>query len=431
MKKFLYFLFFLSLGVTVLMWYSTSFGLLFGAKDEMFLYLGRIAGLLFQFFLLMQFVLIGRITWIEKLFGHDELNALHRKNGFSLLVVLICHPFFLVLSYAALTERSLTQQILSFLGNDDVFQAILAVFILLGTICLSMPFIRKKLKYEVWYLSHLTLYLAAFFAFEHQFIGGDFAKSWAVYFWYALNYTVFTLVAYYRFVRPIWNSLRQSFVVEKVVQENESTYSVYITGRNMKEFHFLPGQFAHFFFFGKGFWFAHPFSFSSTENGKNLRITVKNLGDYTSRISSLKAGTRVVIDGPLGRFVEVNPEQKKYLLIAGGIGITPIFALFQDFEAKQKDIAFLYSNKTKDELIFEKEIENLKGKKILFLSNVENTQGFEEGRITKEKIQALVPDFQEREVYICGPTSMMKAIAAGLQELGLSKSQIHYEKFSY
>lgn len=433
MKKFLlYFLFASTFGIVFYLWWTTSFPLLSGTQADIYLSLGRLAGLFFQYFILIQIVLIGRITFIEKQFGHDELNKLHRWIGTGTLAFLVFHPVFLILAYSRMLEITFLQQIISFLGGDDIFGAMVAVLIILCAVLLSLPFIRHKIRYEVWYISHLFIYGAVFLAFEHQFSGGDLRTVGATLYWYAFNYLVFGLIAYFRFLRPIYNSLSHNFVVEKVVQESRDVYSVYITGKNMERFHFLPGQFAHFFFLGKGFWFAHPFSFSAVSNGKSIRITVKSLGDFTGRVKDMKPGTRVLIDGPLGRFVEVHPEQKKYLLIAGGIGITPIFSLFQSFDTKQKDVAFLYSNRSKDDVIFEKEIASLNGKKFLFLSDAtEKISGYEQGKIDKEKIANLISDVKEREVYICGPAPMMKAIAAALQDLGLPKSMIHYEKFSY
>lgn len=431
-KNIFYVLFFLTFGIVFYLWWATSSALLTGTSTDVYLSLGRLAGLFFQYFILLQLILIGRITWIEKQFGHDELNKLHRWVGTGTLTFLVFHPVFLILAYSRMLEITFLQQLVAFLGGDDIFGAFLAVLILLLAIALSMPFIRRKVRYEIWYISHLFIYLAIFLAFEHQFSGGDLRTVGATLYWYAYNYLVFGLLAYYRFIRPIYNSFVHQFVVEKVVQESKDVYSVYITGKNMERFRFLPGQFAHFFFLGKGFWFAHPFSFSALPNGETIRITVKSLGDFTGRVKDMKPGTRVLIDGPLGRFVEVHPEQKKYLLIAGGIGITPIFSLFQSFDTKQKDVAFLYSNRTKDDIIFEKQISSLNGKKFLFLSDCpEKISGYEQGKIDKEKIANLISDVKEREVYICGPAPMMKAIAQALHELGLPKSRIHYEKFAY
>jgi hypothetical protein len=97
-------------------------------------------------------------------------------------------------------------------------------------------------------------------------------------------------------------------------------YSVYITGKNLEKFKFNPGQYLHVSFLTKGLWAPHPFSISQAHNGRTIRISVKNSGDHTSRINTLKAGTKVFLEGPFGRFTPAVAKTNKYLFIAGGIG---------------------------------------------------------------------------------------------------------------
>jgi ferredoxin-NADP reductase len=59
------------------------------------------------------------------------------------------------------------------------------------------------------------------------------------------------------------------------------------------------------------------------------------------------------------------------------------------------------------------------------------TPGFESGYVDKEKIVRLVPDFFDRDVYLCGPPPMMAACVTTLTELGIPKKDIHFEKFSF
>jgi len=72
---------------------------------------------------------------------------------------------------------------------------------------------------------------------------------------------------------------------------------------------------------------AHPFSMSRRPDGTRLRLTIKAVGDFTRRIPGLKPGVRVLIDGPHGIFTARRSSSQKILMIAGGIGITPIRSL--------------------------------------------------------------------------------------------------------
>lgn len=56
--------------------------------------------------------------------------------------------------------------------------------------------------------------------------------------------------------------------------------------------------------------------------------------------------------------------------------------------------------------------------------------GWGKGYIDEEKINRLVPDFLERDVYVCGPPVMMKKVISDLVRLGIKKNKIYFEKFS-
>jgi len=165
-----------------------------------------------------------------------------------------------------------------------------------------------------------------------------------------------------------------------------------------------------------------------------LRISVKELGDFTKEIPNLKPGTPVLIDGPYGIFTERASTNDKVLFIAGGIGITPIRSLMEQLAIKGKNIIFLNSVKTEADLTFKKEMDELLVKypnlKITHIVAEDPNWKGESGRIDKDKIAKLVPDAATREVFLCGPPPMMTALVIALKELGIKEDDIHFEKFS-
>jgi ferredoxin-NADP reductase len=183
----------------------------------------------------------------------------------------------------------------------------------------------------------------------------------------------------------------------------------------------------------------HPFSFSAAPNGQFLRVSIKAAGDFTDRVRELAPGTVALLEGPLGAFTAAVPRDK-YLMVAGGIGITPIRALIESLAAVGRDIVLLYSVKTADDLLFASELRALTAHCHFILSraseNREGTKpgetkvGLERGRIDLRMLARLVPDVQEREVFICGPRPMIKAVAAALEALQVRGSSIHYEQFA-
>ena len=119
----------------------------------------------------------------------------------------------------------------------------------------------------------------------------------------------------------------------------------------------MPSRFFIWRFLARGFWWtAHPFSLSAVPDGRSLRITVKELGDHTSRIGDIPIGTRVVAEGPFGVFTEAVRKRRKLALVAGGIGITPVRALLEEFRG---DVITVYRALTERDLVLRGEIDDL------------------------------------------------------------------------
>jgi len=365
------------------------------------------------------------------------LAQIHRLNGYLSMLFILLHPILLIFSYAIIGKVGFFSQLGDFIFNEDeLLKAAIAVLLFIAIVFLSIHFVRKHVKYETWYFVHLLTYLAVILAFGHQLsFGGDFLSNKIfVYYWYFLYAFILGNFIFSRFITPLWNAYRYRFSVDHTVSENGGATSVYIKGKNLESWKASPGQFISLRFLTKNFWWqSHPFSLSAIPKNDQLRVTVKNLGDFTSKVSNLTKNTPVLIEGPYGTFTAKSAPKTKYFFIAGGVGITPIRTLAEKL-ASTNNLIIFYSNKTSKDIIFRKELDELSQKYHFpihyIMSNEENYSG-EKGRIDKEKLMRLVPDLKDREVYICGPTSMMECLSEMLQELGLKTKHIHYEKFGW
>jgi predicted ferric reductase len=436
-KKFsIYALFVTNIAVIFALWWMNSAYYIHNPEGgNILIALGRIAGLLAEYFLLVQLMLVGRVKWIEHLFGFDRLNAVHRFIGYSIPALLLSHVILLIMGNATANRVSFISQLADFLANkEDMLYAYFAFLLFLFVIFISIVIVRKKLRYETWYFVHVMVYLGIVFALQHQLGTGDLRSGWALSYWYALNFTVFGFVLLYRFVRPLYLFAKHRFVVQNIVQETPDTYSLYISGKNIDQFFFQAGQYANITLLNRRMWYTHPFSFSAAYNGKFIRFTIKSLGDYTNKIRDVIPGTRIIIDGPLGLFVEKRAVRDKFLFIAGGIGITPLRAMIESLAAQKKDIVLMCGSRTEKDIAFKKEFEDIcKLSPSIIVHNILGTPtpGYESGYVDKEKIVRLVPDFYTREVFLCGPPPMMKATVSNLNGLGFSADYIHFERFSF
>lgn len=232
-----------------LWWLGSQTLILSPLASAKFIALGRMAGLILELAILLQLILISRFVFLEKIFGHDSMNRLHRANGYLVGAFLIAHPALLSFGYAKANNIHPWTQFLNFLNAwEDVMRAFVGVVILIVVIAISVSMVRRKLKYEIWHAIHLGTYLAVFLTVSHQTNTGDFSAGSALYFWLMLNFSVFGIVLLYRFLRPAYLYRKFQFRVEKIVQESQNIHSIYISGQNLENFRFIPGQFANLIF---------------------------------------------------------------------------------------------------------------------------------------------------------------------------------------
>lgn len=395
----------------------------------------RLVGLVAMFSLLTQLVVMSRQSWLEPVFGLDRLAVFHRRNGVIALCLVLLHPILMLTGGMILSGRDAVAQFLFLLNLPFIPLALTAVILLLLTVGTSIYIVRRHLRFETWYVVHLLNYAALFLVVWHQLVLGV-SGPLRVY-WIAIFVGAMTTMLYWRWLRPVLHMWRYDFRVEKVVAETPTTTNVYIAGENLQYLNAKGGQFVMVRFLTRKLgWQEHPFSLSMLPTNNQLRLTIKQLGDFTNQIPQLKPGTRVMISGPHGAFTHDKQVAQKVLYIAGGIGITPIRALIQERAtgaAQGGDAVLLFGNRTIGDTALLTELQQLGAKIKMPIHNVLSEQpGYsgENGIIDTQRIQRLVPDVAERDVFLCGPPPMMAGVRASLKQLGVPDGQVHYERFS-
>ena len=398
---------------------------------------GRLAGLLAAFGILFQLLLIGRVRWVERVFGLDRLTRLHHGVGFFLVVFLLAHPVLVAMGHARQADVSGFAQFVDFCRNwNDVLAATIGLAMLLAAVALSVAIVRRRLRYEVWHVTHLTIYLALALAFIHPLtVGTDLVGNrWFRGYWIALYAFAFLNLIGYRVLRPIWMCRRHRFEVAALTPESADVTSVAIRGRHLDKMRVQSGQFVLVRFLAPGFrWEAHPFSISRPPDGREIRLTIKQLGDYTRRIPRLPVGTPAILDGPHGIFTARRARAGRVLMIAGGIGITPIRSVAEDLLAAGRDVVLLYANRNRASIVFIDELERLAAtgrlRVVHVLSHDPDWPG-ERGFLDGVRLCRLAPDLLERDIYLCGPPPMMRAVRTALRTAGVPSRRIFFERFA-
>ncbi|MGW2636797.1 ferredoxin reductase family protein [Streptomyces sp. NPDC001348] len=391
---------------------------------------GRIAGLLCGYSCAVLVGLMARVPLLERRIGSDRVARWHAMAGRYTVCLLVAHVVLILTGYAAQDRASILHETATvILDYPDMLMATAGTVILFAVGITSARAVRRRTSYEFWYYVHLLTYAAVFLAFFHQLsLGNDFnGKPVATAAWYALYLGVAALVLWYRILAPVRLNLRHQLRVESVHQEAPGVYSVVVRGRRLEELDARPGQFFRWRFLGEGMgWASTPYSLSAPPRPDLMRITVKALGDHSAAVPLLRPGTRVWAEGPYGSLTADRATTHRSLLIAGGVGITPLRALFETLPG---DVTLLYRARTAEDLALGGELEaiaNWRGAKVLYALN--GPRG-ERPSFTAEALAATVPGLAEHDVYLCGPHGFAQELYRELRAAGVPDRRIHHESF--
>jgi predicted ferric reductase len=299
----------------------------------------------------------------------------------------------------------------------------------------SLVIVRRRLRYETWYFVHLYTYLAIALAFSHQiatgreFVGDPTARAY----WQALYVATLAAVVVFRLGVPAWRNARHGLRVERVTEEAPGVVSLEIGGARLDALKARAGQFFSWRFLTREHWWqSHPYSLSAAPDGRRLRITVKEVGDFSGGLKDIRPGTRVVFDGPHGAFTAAARRRPRVALIAGGVGITPIRALLEDLPGDPGDITLVYRAAHEDDVILRAELEELslrRGIDVHYVLGDHRDPGAAE-LLSAAHLGLLVPDIATRDVYVCGPPEMTDATGASLRLAGVPRRQVITERFA-
>jgi predicted ferric reductase len=398
--------------------------------------IGQLTALYGTYFALIQLVLMSRSPWLDQVFGMDGLAVAHRWLGFATVWLLLGHGVFTTVGYALGDGSTVIAEFWTLITTYPyVLMATVSGALFAAVAISSIRAARRRLSYETWYGIHLYAYLAIALGFLHQlFVGTDFIHDpFAVAYWIGLYVVTVALILVFRVGQPVLSSVRHRLRVTNVVTEAPGVISIYMAGRDLDQLAVRSGQYFVWRFLTRdGWWRGHPFSISSAPNGHWLRITIKELGDWSKALQSVSVGTRVFIEGPYGVLTGARRTRPRILLVAGGIGITPLRALLEALPAKRGEMTLLYRVRDARDIVFRDELETLahaRGAQIHYLFGSRDGGGGDS--LDAESLQRLVPDVRDRDVYLCGPVPMMQRVEDSLRRLGLPARQIHAERFAY
>ena len=394
--------------------------------------LSRIAALTGAYLALVGLVLVSRIPYIERSVGHDRLVIWHRKLGPWSMYLVSFHVILVILGYAGNDQVKIGVEIWRMVkGYPWMLPALVGFIFFAAAGITSYKRVRKNMTYETWWTIHLYTYLAISLAYMHQVLTGPMFINHPLnkLFWELLYIYVALLLITWRFIIPNVKSLRHQLKVEQIVQEAPGIYSVIMRGRKLKKLGAKGGQFFGWRFIAKGHWFiSHPYSLSAAPTDHYMRVTVKELGDSSSLIKDIKPGTRVFFEGPYGTFTASRASRGHITLIGGGVGITPIRALLEEFDIT-KEIDVIFRASKAEDILFRRELDELariRGARVHYLIGSRDKHP-----MNAQYIEKYIPAFKDSEVYVCGPTPLVEAVRKAAKSVGIPKNRFHDEAFEF
>jgi predicted ferric reductase len=434
----------LSLLIVTALWVGTS-GVqqLLGGGPDAVSAAGRLTGLWASDLLLLQVLLMARIPLLERAFGQDRLARWHRWTGFTSFHLMVAHIVLITIGYAGSAHANAFAELWDLVVSyPGMLLATAGTALLVMVVVTSMRAARRELRYESWHLLHLYAYLGVGLALPHQlWTGADFiASPLSRAYWWTLYAAAAGAVLIYRIGLPLWRSWRHGLTVSHVVPEGPGLTSVYLRGRRLDRLPVRAGQFFQWRFLdGPGWSRTHPYSLSAPPRTNLMRITVKDLGDGSSRVARLRPGTRALIEGPYGKLTGEAYRGGPVVMLACGIGITPLLALLGELPYRSGEATLIYRARNESEVAFRGELDWLarqRGVRVAYLfgPRAERPSWLPAWLAHVDDAAALrrmVPDIARSHVYLCGPDVWTDAARAAARSAGVDPERLHTERFAW
>ena len=402
---------------------------------------GRVAGTVAATLIMVQLILIARVPWVERLVGHDKATKLHGLLGKIAFISLVLHAFMLILGYGMRVNVGPTEQSWAFLTNygPEMTFAVAALALFAVVVGTSLAAVRAKWPYERWHNVHLLTYVAVLVAIPHQIeLGSSFSHAsiapiepFARAYWAVLWFTTIALFVTFRLIAPAMRAYRDGLEVVSVTPAARGMMTVEIAGPGVERIKARGGQFMLWRFLSPGMWRnAHPYSLSASPKRGVLRISVKAVGESSAALADLLPGTKVIAEGPLGRFSLDHQRATSLVLVAAGSGISPILGLLH--EADEADaITVIIRARSEDEIPHLDELRAECAAKGAVLHLMIGSRGLGwQSAGSSHSLADLAPHLLESDIYVCGPALWSQAVLDDAVLAGVRRDHLHVEEFA-
>jgi ferredoxin-NADP reductase/DMSO/TMAO reductase YedYZ heme-binding membrane subunit len=415
----------------------------------------RTTGMLALIFLVLSLA----ITPLSRLFGWSSLGQFRRVFGlYAFFHASIHFCLFFIFDRAGNVADTLSE-----IGKRRyLLVGTIGLLIMLPLALTSTNRMVQRLGPKRWKMLHRSAYIAAALGALHYYmlVKADttlpliFAAILSILFAYRLIAHYFQLRSdSYKYRTAATMPVREarkpgqwtgSLRVAKIFQETPEvrTFRLVMPSGSRLPFDFLPGQYLILKpeIDGRKFGRSYTIASSPTRNGYcELTIKREERGLVSRYMhDTLREGVLLNLSAPAGRFIFTGAEAERIVMIAGGVGITPLMAKIRYLTdlAWPGTIELIFSVKTEQDIIFREELESLQKRfanfklTVTLTRDVSPTWRGERGRISPALLTRVVSDLPRTRVHLCGPTDMADPVITILRDLGVPAEQIKVESFS-
>jgi len=400
--------------------------------------LADITGLLALSGLVCAAVLPSRVRSLTRAFGIEDILDTHRFLGIAAAVLVLIH-------LAAVLAMNPAQVALldPALNGPPAKAASVATAALVMLVVLAAARRRLEQRYEVWRWIHVLLAITTLAGSAlHVLWLNHLINEPALYTIFVLLTVAVTGVLVHRWM---WRTLLDpstEFVVAQVRRESPTVTTVSLAARNGypdDSWDFLPGQFAWLRLSRSVTGEEHPFTIASSPHlPGRVEFTIRNAGDFTRGINRLKPGQPVWVDGPHGSFTSDVSSVEGVVMIAGGVGITPMMSMVRAAADRRdpRPHRLVVVARNHEDLLFRNELGWLREDLDLEVTEVLRRPhvGWEghTGEINVGLLTTVLGTQHEPgqlDYFLCGPPGLIHDTLEALAALGVPENRVHTEQF--
>ncbi|MFU8878586.1 MAG: ferric reductase-like transmembrane domain-containing protein, partial [Wenzhouxiangellaceae bacterium] len=394
-------------------------------------FLGRATAIVGLVMMLLAAALSARLPGFDRYFGGlTSLWKTHHLLGAGSLLLLMAHPLLLALAAADDGTAGAVARIFPPLADWPLWSGWAALILMMIFLAPSFHFFGRPV-YQRWKWLHRLSGPAVLLGLVHTWhYGRTLAPSMEAALWTLLGLLALAaLIWHFGLARRFG---RRRYAVERVIMVANNLVELVLEPVGRRKLEYKAGQFVYLTPYDEqltaGHGEEHPYTLSSSPLEDRLRIAIKDLGDASRAIQTIRPGSKVTVEGPYGDFFPDDAPARQ-LWIAGGIGITPFLGRARHLAklGRPVDVHLIYCVQDEARARFLDELQQI----------ADELEGFRvvphffyrQGPLDRTFVEETCPDVAERAVFICGPGPLNQLARRLALAAGARRADIHTEDF--